>query len=273
MTESTEMVNNTYDGLMIMTHERPYVWEMIKEAVEQLGRRATYGQITDYINKKWQGVNKNTINAQIIVCTVNHPSRVHYPENSKTREANARYDFLYKIGRGEVVMYDPEKHGKWAIAEQNGRLIVTQENVLESQEELEETVAEPQSFALESHLRDFLAKHLDIVEKGMTLFRDESGRDGIEYQTETGPIDILAKDSQGNFILFELKVSRGADRAIGQLQRYMGWVRRNLAKNGDVRGVIVAQSVDKGLKYAALENTKIKLLEYELSFKVTPVDV
>jgi hypothetical protein len=79
---------------------------MIKEAVENLGGMATYSEIKDYIRNKYGEVNESTINCQIIVCTVNHPSRIHYPENKKPRIANSRYDFLfstgYKYRRGEV---------------------------------------------------------------------------------------------------------------------------------------------------------------------------
>lgn len=257
-----------------MVQEKPYVWEMIKEAVERLGGHATYGQIMDYINQKWLGVNKNTVTAQIVICTVNHPSRIHYPENSKPRRASARYDFLYKVGRGEVVLYDSQKHGQWAIIERDGKRIVIQEGVLEPEEEQQEpTELEPHEFALEAHLRDFLARHLEVVEKGLTLFKDASGREGVEYPTDTGPIDILAKDRSANFVVFELKVSRGPDRAIGQLMRYMGWVRKHMANGTDVRGIIVAQTMAEGLKYATLENPKIKLLQYELSFKLTTVEV
>ncbi len=246
---------------------------MIKESIQKLGGHATYGQIIDFINSAWSDVNKNTILAQIAVCTVNHPSRIHYPENSKPRPATGRYDFLYKVGRGEVVLYDPQKHGKWAIVEKNGVLTISQEDILEPEEEREIESRETQTFALESHLRDFLSKHLDIIEKGLTLYRDENKRDGIEYPTETGPIDILAKDSDGNFVIFELKVGRGADRTVGQLQRYMGWVRRGLAKGSNVRGFIVAQSIDEGLRYAASENPNIKTYEYKLQFSVEPVEI
>lgn len=60
---------------------RPPVWQMIKEAIEALGGKATYGEIRDYIKAKFGDVNKSTITCQTIICSVNHPSRVHYPEN------------------------------------------------------------------------------------------------------------------------------------------------------------------------------------------------
>jgi len=38
------------------------------------------------------------MNCQIIVCTVNHPSRIYYPENKKPRVATLKYDsFLQQV--------------------------------------------------------------------------------------------------------------------------------------------------------------------------------
>jgi hypothetical protein len=49
-------------------------------------------------------------------------------------------------------------------------------------------------FALEAHLRDFLARNLERVEPGLRLY--ESGdRNGIEFPVDGGRIDLLAVDS------------------------------------------------------------------------------
>ncbi len=97
--------------------ERPFVWQMIKEAVETLNRRLTYSDIKEYINSKWKDVNQDTITAQIIVLSVNHESRIHYPENHKPRltNSNSPYDLLFNTNRGEVEKYDINRHGIWEI--------------------------------------------------------------------------------------------------------------------------------------------------------------
>ena len=69
-------------------------------------------------------------------------------------------------------------------------------------------------------------------------------------------------------MVFELKLSKGADRAVGQLLRYMGWVKMKLAKDKKVRGVLVANKMDDKIKYAILSTNDIELFEYEMKFEL-----
>ena len=86
---------------------------------------------------------------------------------------------------------------------------------------------EDQAFAAETDLRDFLGNNLDSVEVGLQLYR-QGDRSGREFQVEDGRIDILAVDKAGRFVVFELKLSRGRNKALGQLLYYMGWVDKHL---------------------------------------------
>ena len=262
---------------------KPYVWQMIKEAVDSLGGKATYSEIKDHIRNKYGEVNESTINCQIIACTVNHPSRIHYPENKKPRVANTKYDFLfstgYKYRRGEVELYNPEKHGTWEIRkDEYGKLTVAQMGLEEVPGTEDEQVEGEQEllFPVESHLRDFIANNIEAITVNghrLKLYVDENGRDGVEYPTDIGPIDILAVDEKGNFVVFELKLSRGADKAMGQISRYMGWIKKNLAEDKRVKGVIVAKKVDEKLKYASSIIPDLSLFEYELNFKIREVGI
>ena len=96
-------------------------------------------------------------------------------------------------------------------------------------------------------------------------------RNGREYLTDVGPIDILAEDDSGAFVVFELKLDRGPDRALGQLARYMGWVKLRLAGERAVRGVVVASSIDDRLRYAVCVVPNVSLLEYEVEFRLHDV--
>jgi hypothetical protein len=147
--------------------------------------------------------------------------------------------------------------------------------VLGSEEPTTETEAAAASFALEAQLRDFIADNLTrIPVNGRTLrvYTDSLGRGGIEYPTGVGPIDILAVDEIGNLYVFELKLDRGPDRALGQLARYMGWVKSHLAGANTVSGVLVARSIDERLRYAAAVIPNVALLEYEVQFTVRSIE-
>jgi len=136
--------------------------------------------------------------------------------------------------------------------------------------EAEETdYDEEQAFALEYQLRDFLAENINTVlvnAKKLKLFVDQTGRDGIEYPTAIGLVDILAVDEEGNFYVFELKRSRGSDKVVGQVTRYMGWVNETIGKGKKVTGIIVAKAIDEKMKYAASVIPNVFLFEYEVEF-------
>ena len=140
----------------------------------------------------------------------------------------------------------------------------------------DDNVAESEAaFELEYQLRDFIAHNLATIKvecKHLHLYVDPTGRDGIEFPSGTGPIDILAVDDDGTFYVFELKRARSPDHAIGQLARYMGWVGQTIGKGREVRGVIVARAFSDNLRYAALAMPKVSLFEYEVEFRLKPAD-
>ncbi|MFN8007520.1 MAG: endonuclease NucS [Terriglobia bacterium] len=242
---------------------KPPVWKMVKEAVEALGGKTTNIAVRDWIQKKYPGTNPTTIGCQIIVSTVNHASRIHYPENQKPRQANAQYDFLFRPATGELEWYDPAKHGQWEIAElENGKLVVRE---VGKDDEIKEPEEPGKAFAAEAHLRDFLAKNLHVIEEGLQLYVDEGGTAGVEYRTDMGRIDILAADKNGGLLIVELKVERGPDEVCGQIMRYVGWVKRHLAKDKPVRGLIVAQHISERIRYALADVPNISAREYKLN--------
>jgi endonuclease len=128
-------------------------------------------------------------------------------------------------------------------------------------------------FGLEYQLRDFLAQNIqsiDVDGKRLRLFVDPAGRDGIEYPTAVGPIDLLAVDDAGAFFVFELKRARSPDHAIGQVTRYMGWVRHTIGRDRDVNGVIVAKEISDALRYAVSVVPNVSLFEYQVEFTLRP---
>ena len=103
----------------------------------------------------------------------------------------------------------------------------------------------------EAQLEDWLEYHLDRLEPGL-IFLDR------QYETiDAGRLDLLAKDAQGDYVVVELKRDMANDKALGQLLRYMGWVRMNLAVGNEVRGYVVGDEIDEGMVYATLANDTI----------------
>jgi len=69
-----------------------------------------------------------------------------------------------------------------------------------------------------------------------------------------------------------LKVSKGYDRAIGQLLRYIGWIEEKLAEsNQSVRGIIIASNISEDLLLATKRLTDVALYEYEMSFSLKKI--
>lgn len=153
------------------------------------------------------------------------------------------------------------------------QLETTVEAVLGEEGEGDDTEENVAAFALEYQLRDFLAQNLSAIPvegKRLRLYVDPTGRDGVEYPTAVGPIDILAIDDEEQFVVFELKRARSPDHAIGQLSRYMGWITQTIGRGKKVRGVIVARSISENLRYSVAVVPNVSLFEYEVKFELKP---
>lgn len=130
---------------------------------------------------------------------------------------------------------------------------------------------EEMEFALERYLEDFIVDNWDKIDFGekLDIFEDDDGNKGKQYYAEEiGYIDILATDRKGNFVVIELKKGRKNDEVIGQVLRYMGWVRENLARgNKNVRGLVIVREKDQKLEYALKEIAgKVDVLTYWVEF-------
>lgn len=128
------------------------------------------------------------------------------------------------------------------------------------------------SISLERDLEAALVANMGQLEDGLQLY-NENGRSGQQFDTQAvGRIDIIAVDKKGNIVVIELKAGEADDRVCGQLLRYIGWVKENLAANRTVRGIIVANEFNQRLKYAAKAMSGVvSLQKYEVNFRFTIV--
>lgn len=134
------------------------------------------------------------------------------------------------------------------------------------EEEVEEEWLSP---IREVALRTILARDLGKIEKGLRPFDSKAGAEEISVGA-AGRIDLLCRDSDDNLVVVELKRDTPSDQVVGQLLRYMGFVKENYLKAGKiVRGIIVAHAADERLRLAlqALPNVELKLYEVAVTIR------
>ena len=134
------------------------------------------------------------------------------------------------------------------------------------------TIIEPSEFVLEKHLEDFLVKNWSKTKLGKAydIYVEDGDIVGQQYQCDTGPIDILAisKDKK-TILVVELKKGRVSDNVVGQIQRYMGYVKDELIEKGQsVKGVIIGFDDDIKLQRALSVTNDIEFYKYKVDFKL-----
>lgn len=222
------------------------------------GQSFTREQAVQWFAKHYPNIKQGTVAAHLVRLSTNVPTRLQY-----SARADGSDDKFYKIDSSHFRLYEPGRDPT-PISELTPA----------STEPEQESPASPElseEFAYERDLRDYLARNLQLLEPGLSLYRDE-GITGVEFPVGGRYIDILAVDKSGNYVVVELKVSKGYDRVVGQILRYMTWIKKNHAEAGKrVRGFIVAKDISEDLRLACDELNTVSLYEYVLSVAVKRV--
>lgn len=77
------------------------------------------------------------------------------------------------------------------------------------------------SLAKEGDLERILMEHPDAIEEGLVVIAHQ-------HPTDSGPLDILAVDSEGTLVVIELK-NEASDSHLDQGLRYYDWCRQNIS--------------------------------------------
>ncbi|XKH61025.1 endonuclease NucS [Halomonas sediminis] len=219
------------------------------------GDTFTREQAVHWFAENYPKIKQGTVAAHLVRLSTNVPTRLQYSVRSDGSD-----DHFYKIDSSTFRLYEP------------GRDPTPISQSTPVPEEPSESPSDGTGeFAYEHDLRDFLARNLQLLEPGLTLYTDE-GITGVEFPVGGRYIDLLAVDSFGNYVVIELKVSKGYDRVVGQLLRYMNWIKINQADEGQsVRGVIVAKNISEDLRLACARLPNVALAEYKLAVSIRPI--
>ena len=133
-------------------------------------------------------------------------------------------------------------------------------------------IEDPVAFAMEKHLEAFLVANWNqtILSKDFSIYEEDGEPVGQQYATDAGPIDVLAiSKNKKRLLVVELKRGRATDVVVGQVLRYMGFIKEQIAEaDQTVEGVIIALDDDQKMRWALLSVPSISFYRYEISFKL-----
>lgn len=132
-----------------------------------------------------------------------------------------------------------------------------------------EAIEDTASFSLEKYLQEFIVSNWEKtpLAKMLDIYVEDEEK-AIEFSTGVGEIDILARDrSSGDWVVIELKKGRSDDAVVGQVLRYIGWIRKHKAQEGEkVRGIIITGAASDKIKYAIYATDGIEFFNYKINF-------
>lgn len=240
---------------------------LFRDALKEMGLKPgqvfTQSRILDWFHQNYPKLQTNTVRAHLVRVSTNDRSRLHHPAGD---------DLLFRVDAGQYRLYEPGKDPA-PISEFVQGDVAREVELAEVVEDDEDAEVQPGSseFLLERDLQRYLAENLECIEPGLRLYEIE-GISGFEFDAGGRRIDILAIDKSGGLVVLELNVSKGYDRVVGQLLRYVNWIRQNLAESGQrVRGIIICRTMSEDLRLACASIRDVELYEYQLFVTVSKV--
>jgi RecB family endonuclease NucS len=112
-----------------------------------------------------------------------------------------------------------------------------------------------QKDGVERDLQEVLAAAPAALGEELTLVKRE-------WATEVGPVDLMCRDENGEWVAVEIK-RIGTIEAVEQLTRYLGFIREDPAKSA-CRGILAAQKL-KPQAIALADSRGIRCVEVDLA--------
>jgi hypothetical protein len=227
------------------------------------GGHFTRKEILNWFQENYPKIKQGTVNAHLILMSTNAPSRIHC-----NVRPNGGDDLLFQTDRSNFRLYvkdsDPAPIYKQDVEPDPGQ---DTDNGDEERGEMHE-------FAYERDLKNFLVSNMYVIRPSLRVYQDQDGDiNGVEFPVGNRYVDILAVENDSDLVVIELKVSKGYDKAVGQLLYYMGWIQKNLAESGQkVKGMIIARTISDDLRTATSQVNDVELYEYQLAISLKKID-
>ena len=218
--------------------------DMVNQVARELGKDGrvfTNEEVREAIEKKWPGTNATTINCTLLLCSVNVQSRVNYPENKKSRvKRHPDYDTLYRVGRAQYVLYQPELHGSWGILKVNDKFVVKQVKAPKTEVveefEIEELTPAEEVEMLQRDVRNLQQELGAFIAEGGNPASDQV-RD-LRREIEWKRIHLDIKEGRRNTTLTGVEAAllkEMADAYIEKLREQMIFSEDPKERTGDIR--------------------------------------
>jgi len=120
-----------------------------------------------------------------------------------------------------------------------------------------------------------LAREPGLLEPGLTLFREKGEPAGVDYATDVGKIDLLARDARGGLLVVMVAKGGSGNDLVAEILQRIGWVRKRLAKSSEgVRGMVVMDRAPENLSYAAAAvSDTVSFRSYRMTLSFDPVEI
>lgn len=270
------------DTLLCLFNENKHISERIDKVlvgdnhIEGMGKALATSILMDYDIDKYSLWNQKTmlglsVLGWEIIETKLTPGKIYLnvlDTLDKIKSLKPGYDLTYEDVDLFLHVISAEEEGIEAVS-----TLIQGEEILDD-EYLDIEGMKSMEFAMEKYLEEFIESNFNMINFGanLELFQDEENT-GRQYTTSIGRIDLLAIDhSKKEFIVIELKKGRSTDLVVGQILRYMGWVKDHLAENYNVRGIIIAKEKDEKLEYSLKMVSHVEMFLYKVHFDIEKVN-
>jgi hypothetical protein len=125
-------------------------------------------------------------------------------------------------------------------------------------------------------VRETLSGRPELLEPGLRCHSDSQGKTiGIDFSTEVGEIDLLARDASGGYVVVMIAARGQGEESIQDVLLRIGWVRKHLATGAErVRGILLLDQPPESLSYAAAavaDTISFKTYRMSLCFEDLPI--